>query len=253
MARRAAAHARLSIEIAQVQGDTAAAVEACQRIAQLRGWLPPRVLWPLIALAWRACVEPRQSDALRDLLVESSVHLAQPGPVERACALTSLAERARLGGRPDPQAWGMAAAAWQAMGNAQWSAYALMRQGSACLALGERGAATVALRSAAQLAQQLGAQPLTVQLAAVASRGRVELWPGEGVVASAPPQGLTVREVEVLRLVVEGRSNREIAAALFITVKTASVHVSNILAKLEVPSRGAAAAAARRLGLVSTA
>jgi DNA-binding NarL/FixJ family response regulator len=50
-------------------------------------------------------------------------------------------------------------------------------------------------------------------------------------------------------LVAEGRTNRQIADALFISVKTASVHVSNILAKLGVANRGEAAAAARRLGL----
>jgi DNA-binding CsgD family transcriptional regulator/tetratricopeptide (TPR) repeat protein len=250
--RRTAAHVQLSIQIALVQGDTATAVQACHRIGSLRTWLSPRLLWPLIADAWRACVESGQSGALRDLLVESSGRLAQSGPVERACALVSLAEHARLGGRSDPSAWGLSVAAWQEIGNAQGSAYALMRQGSAWLACGERGAATAALRRAAQVARQLGAQPLIGQIATVATRGRIELWPGEGAVPSAPPLGLTAREVEVLKLVVDGRSNREIAAALFISAKTASVHVSNILAKLEVPSRGAAAAAARRLGWVST-
>ena len=61
--------------------------------------------------------------------------------------------------------------------------------------------------------------------------------------------GLTAREFEVLRLVAAGRSNREIASELFISAKTASVHVSNILAKLGVTSRGEAAAAAHRLRL----
>jgi DNA-binding NarL/FixJ family response regulator len=61
--------------------------------------------------------------------------------------------------------------------------------------------------------------------------------------------GLTPREVEVLRLLVEGRSNRQIAEQLFISGKTASVHVTNILAKLGVHSRLEAAATARRLGL----
>ncbi|WP_344951196.1 response regulator transcription factor, partial [Actinomadura miaoliensis] len=61
--------------------------------------------------------------------------------------------------------------------------------------------------------------------------------------------GLTPRELEVLRLVAQGRSNREIAEALFISAKTASVHVSNILGKLDVASRGEAAATAHRLGL----
>jgi DNA-binding CsgD family transcriptional regulator len=61
--------------------------------------------------------------------------------------------------------------------------------------------------------------------------------------------GLTPRETEVLRLLAEGRSNREIADALFISAKTASVHVSNILGKLNVSTRGEAAALAHRLHL----
>jgi DNA-binding NarL/FixJ family response regulator len=60
---------------------------------------------------------------------------------------------------------------------------------------------------------------------------------------------LTPREVEVLRLVAEGRSNRQVAEALFISAKTASVHVSNILAKLGVSTRVEAAAIAHRSGL----
>ncbi|MFP3967603.1 LuxR C-terminal-related transcriptional regulator, partial [Actinomadura fulvescens] len=59
----------------------------------------------------------------------------------------------------------------------------------------------------------------------------------------------TPRELEVLRLVADGQSNREIAEVLFISAKTASVHVSNILTKLEVASRGEAAATAHRLAL----
>ena len=61
--------------------------------------------------------------------------------------------------------------------------------------------------------------------------------------------GLTSRELEILRLIVEGRSNREIAAALFISVSTVQNHVSSLLAKLEVGSRTAAVATARRLGI----
>nr|WP_226900172.1 response regulator transcription factor [Nonomuraea phyllanthi] len=62
---------------------------------------------------------------------------------------------------------------------------------------------------------------------------------------------LTPRELEVLRLVTQGRTNRDIAGELFISAKTVSVHVSNILAKLGVTSRGEAAAAAHRLSLLS--
>jgi DNA-binding CsgD family transcriptional regulator len=76
---------------------------------------------------------------------------------------------------------------------------------------------------------------------------RANIAPGRAV--AAPPFGLTPREQEVLRLLAEGRSNPEIGRALFISRKTASAHVSNILAKLNVRSRGEAAAIAHRTGL----
>jgi DNA-binding CsgD family transcriptional regulator len=66
---------------------------------------------------------------------------------------------------------------------------------------------------------------------------------------TAAPFGLTAREMEVLRLVAAGRSNQQIAADLFISPSTASVHVSNILGKLDVSSRVEAAAIAHRLHL----
>jgi DNA-binding CsgD family transcriptional regulator len=69
--------------------------------------------------------------------------------------------------------------------------------------------------------------------------------------ASEDPFGLTARELEVLRLVADGRSNGQIAESLFISRKTASVHVSNILAKLGVSTRVEAAALAHRRGLAA--
>ena len=88
-------------------------------------------------------------------------------------------------------------------------------------------------------------------VASVARRARLDL----GVDAPASPSerlGLTDRELDVLALVAAGRTNRQIGQELFISAKTASVHVSNILAKLGVANRGEAAAAARRLGLDHT-
>jgi DNA-binding CsgD family transcriptional regulator len=78
-----------------------------------------------------------------------------------------------------------------------------------------------------------------------------------GFVVAPPPEqspvaGLTPREIEVLQLVAAGRSNGEIGTALFISTKTASVHVSNILAKLGVNGRGEAAAIAHRIGLTES-
>jgi DNA-binding NarL/FixJ family response regulator len=62
---------------------------------------------------------------------------------------------------------------------------------------------------------------------------------------------LTPREREVLALVADGRTNRQIAQELFITDKTASVHVSNILGKLGASNRGEAAALAHKAGAVT--
>jgi len=111
------------------------------------------------------------------------------------------------------------------------------------------------LRRAADLADGLGAGPLLAEIEALARSARIR--PAGGAagpsLAAATPLGLTAREFEVLRLVADGRSNPEIAARLFISAKTASVHVSNILAKVGVASRGEAAAEAHRLRLFDAA
>ena len=83
--------------------------------------------------------------------------------------------------------------------------------------------------------------------------GRAAEADGIRVLVGRSMFALTPRELEVLGLVALGRSNREIAAALFITAKTASIHVSNILGKLGVSGRGEAAAIAHRLGLIEPA
>jgi DNA-binding NarL/FixJ family response regulator len=102
----------------------------------------------------------------------------------------------------------------------------------------------------------LGAAPLQRKIELLAQRGRLRLQQqvDAAVVPEAPPSpaaslGLTRRETEVLALVAAGRTNRQISEALFITEKTASLHVSHILTKLGVAGRGEAAAIAHRLGL----
>jgi DNA-binding NarL/FixJ family response regulator len=82
---------------------------------------------------------------------------------------------------------------------------------------------------------------------ALARRARVRLEEAEPAEAGIEALGLTQREREVLDLLADGRSNQQIAEELFITRKTASVHVSNILGKLGVTSRGEATAMAHRL------
>jgi len=112
------------------------------------------------------------------------------------------------------------------------------------------------LRAAHQTTLQLGAEPLRREIELLAGRGRLRLEEqARAAVApdvpgsSAASFGLTRREAEVLVLVAAGRTNRQIGGELFITEKTASVHVSRILAKLGVAGRGQAAAVAHRLEL----
>jgi DNA-binding NarL/FixJ family response regulator len=148
-----------------------------------------------------------------------------------------------LAGQPDNQAQALLASARVASGSAGGAAgSAAARAGTAAGAAG-REAAAERLRAAAPLASSLGAAPLIEAIADLSRR--------LGLGSSQAPPGLTHRETEVLRLVAAGRSNREIATELFISPKTASVHVSNILAKLGVTTRTEAAARAHSLNLVT--
>ncbi|WP_037942659.1 helix-turn-helix domain-containing protein, partial [Streptomyces sp. NRRL WC-3774] len=100
-------------------------------------------------------------------------------------------------------------------------------------------------------AAHLGARPLADAVTLLAQRARLSLTAVPALDRADPVRslGLTGRERDVLRLVTLGRTNRQIAEELFISPKTASVHVSNILAKLGVSGRGEAAAVAHRLAL----
>jgi DNA-binding NarL/FixJ family response regulator/tetratricopeptide (TPR) repeat protein len=164
----------------------------------------------------------------------------------RAWHAKAEAEWTRVQGRSDPKAW-LAAVEAFSYGAVYEVARCRWRLAEALLAAGDREQATVAAQAARKTARRLGAEPLQAALELLARRGRLDL--GAGVPAERTLAGLTPREVEVLRLLVEGRSNRQIAEQLFISGKTASVHVTNILAKLGVHSRLEAAATARHLGL----
>jgi len=150
--------------------------------------------------------------------------------------------------------WDAAVAAWERLAQPFDLAAALLQAAEAAMAAGDRDGAAQRLRRAAELAGQLGARTLSEEITVLARSARLALGTGHDASIPAPLKlGLTAREFEVLRLVTAGRSNPEIAAELFISAKTASVHVSNILAKLGVSSRGEAAAAAHRLRLFDAA
>ncbi|WP_160312718.1 helix-turn-helix transcriptional regulator [Jiangella alkaliphila] len=161
------------------------------------------------------------------------------------------AELAGPGGS-DAAAWEAALAELRAAeGPVHLVPYAGYRLGQALVEAGRRDDAVEALRQAAAAADAVGAGLIRDWIGTFSRRAQLPLV--SGVPAPAAPSGLTVREHEVLRLVAEGRSNREIGAELFISAKTASVHVSNILAKLGASGRGEAAAIAHRDGLLDTA
>jgi DNA-binding NarL/FixJ family response regulator len=171
--------------------------------------------------------------------------------------LLARAEQSRLEGRSDPERWQTAATAWERLEHPFEAAYARFRQAEAHLARGgSRQKAEQAIRRAHRTAVALGAEPLRREIELLAQRGRLSLQEQVDTVSEpeAPESpaaflGLTRRETEVLALVAAGRTNRQIGQAVFITPKTASIHVSRILAKLGVAGRGEAAAIAHRLGL----
>ena len=191
------------------------------------------------------------------------------------------AEQSRAAGQDTPSTWQAVVSAWEGAEDAYPLCYSQLRLAETLTAAGDLGAAGGAARACYALARRLGAEPVAAEVRALAGRARLAL-PDDGDPAAfarqAPGQatagasvaaaaaagsgtamprpadelarfGLTDREREVLKLVAAGRSNPEIARALFISAKTASVHVSNILAKLGVGGRVEAAAVAHRLGI----
>ncbi len=166
------------------------------------------------------------------------------------------AHAARIHDDLDPGPWRAASSAWGALEQPYQAAMVAWRAADALLAVrASRDEAALLLRGAHQTAERLAAAPLLREVDLLARRARIELTPPatkEPVAVSAVAQlGLTAREEEVLGLVAMGMTNRQIAESLFISEKTASVHVSNILGKLGVGSRVEAAGVAFRLGLLS--
>ncbi len=169
------------------------------------------------------------------------------GPEGQAWLARAEAEWIRATTGPDAAAWEKAVAAFD-YGDVYELARCQFRYAEALLAADRREEATAPARTARETAARLGAAPLLARLDTLIRRGRL----GEQApVAGDLPSPLTAREQDVLRLLALGRSNRQIGEELFITGKTASVHVSNILAKLSAASRTEAVAIAYRQGLIT--
>jgi DNA-binding CsgD family transcriptional regulator/tetratricopeptide (TPR) repeat protein len=201
-------------------------------------------------------------------LVEKSKDAAPPVR-QSVAAYAKLcgAESSRLDGSSSPDEWADVACTWAELQQPYPVAYARWRHAEALLSRRSRSAeATQELRDAHSVVVDLGAVPLKNEIEMLARRARITIEVPSVPAPATPPllneQGpaempealaaLTKREHEVLALVTEGMSNRQIAAALFISEKTASVHVSHILAKLGVTTRVQASALVHRLGLAAS-
>jgi ATP/maltotriose-dependent transcriptional regulator MalT len=180
-----------------------------------------------------------------------------PLPESPALEAQAAAELARCEGSREPKLWDEAGDRWEELERPYQTAYARWRGGEAALLAREAGPrARDNLRSAHEIAARLGARPLLTEVELLARRARIPLEESPAPTGQPEPEaaggrfGLTERELEVLRYLAEGLSNREIATRLFISPKTASNHVSSVLRKLGVQGRVEAAAVAFRMGLL---
>jgi len=197
---------------------------------------------------------------LIDIARQGARHPSQPkallGPEGRGWFARAEAEYRRACGHNTPKAWeamlsGFGPSYVYETARGQW------RLSEALIEAGRTEEAVPIWRAAAVTAAHLGAAPLSAALEALARRARLHPGPATAVAGGVPAasggayltEALTDRERDVLRLLARGQSNRQIGTELFISPKTASVHVSNILGKLAVTNRTEAAAIAHREGL----
>ncbi|MCF2526577.1 helix-turn-helix transcriptional regulator [Yinghuangia soli] len=277
------------VDEASLRGDAAAAVAWAHRaLADLRVDAPPMpaVGVRLAALALSAIADTtadlrltgradeagswtEAADELAELAHatdEYHVEMRPSGPEGVAWLLRVDAERARVDGVSDPEQWAAVVAAFD-YGNVYEQARARVRLAEALLTADRRAEASAEVEEVRAVADRLGARPLRAAVDILARRGRLgaagaAAGPAHasgatgaaGALRGGPEAGdlpvLTGREREVLEQLALGRTNRQIGEALFISTKTASVHVSNILAKVGAASRTEAVAQAYRLGLI---
>ena len=253
-------------------GDIAAAVAAHDAIVDAVGklqwtWFPARIRLSALVLGQLACYARVASEAERpelvariDELIEATDGvMAEADSRGRPMGLEGIAWHARthaealrlrwLVGIDSPSqeelvgAWRAALAAFESFGHVYEIARTKSRLAAVLRASGERDEPACLVEEAREVAERLRAAPLLRELDTVARTPRESASGGE--------VALTPREAEILALVAQGRTNGEIAGQLFISVKTVSVHVSNVLAKLGASSRTEAAALARRRGLLT--
>jgi DNA-binding CsgD family transcriptional regulator len=204
-----------------------------------------------LAIARRDAATVEQARRRARRLVRDARRSAGPAAILTRDATAWLAvaeaEYAVVEGPPRPHLWRAAVTAWEELARPYGVAYSQWQHAAALAVGGAAADATAAARAAHELATRLGAEPVRREVELLAQRARLDLVGVRRVERSAPsPLGLTAREEEVLQLLGRGYTNRQIAAELTISVKTASVHVSHILRKLGMSRRLEAANIAHR-------
>jgi DNA-binding NarL/FixJ family response regulator/tetratricopeptide (TPR) repeat protein len=212
----------------------------------------------------------RDTAGRRDALARARMHMDRleaavqaGGAVEQARLAQAKAEMARARGRGSGRDFAKAADAWESIDRPYKVAQAHWRQAECEIAAGKREAAAQAAAAALAEAERLGSRWLADEVRTLIGRARLDAvgaraaegngnaaaHGANGAAAPDDPFGLTPRERQVLQLVAKGATNRQIGQALYMAEKTASVHVSRILSKLDVQGRTEAAAVAHRLHL----
>lgn len=187
---------------------------------------------------------------LTDVMTAQPVPTRWPseGPEIRAWRARGLAEIARLAG-PAVQLWQRAVSAFD-YSEVYEQARCRWRLAEALLATGDDEAARVEIQLAHDVAVRLKAKPLAAVLDRLVRTHHLTISRSPGPTARVTGSILTARELDVMLRLADGDTNKQIGEALFISAKTASVHVSNILAKLKAASRAEAVSIAHRTGLL---
>ncbi len=170
------------------------------------------------------------------------------GPHGRSALLRVRAEADRAAGTHTSTQWESVHREARRAGRVQEQVYAATAAARVLLEEGDRDGAAAVLRPALVQAQLLRADPMVTAIVDLARRGRLQLSPDHA--QRSRLSLLTAREAEVLALVADGLSNRRVGEILFISEKTASVHLSHIMAKLGASTRTEAVSLARQQGLL---
>jgi DNA-binding CsgD family transcriptional regulator len=252
----------LEAEIHVARGDHAAAREILSPLWQTPGVKLVDDLWHPLLLASRveADLASRPDRSPDESLNHCAVIQSAADQMPRVGALGAAwyghlqAELAGAASRDSAAEWEGVSDAWRTLGHPHNRGWALLRLAATSVRDDDRARAVESLSEALRIAEELHAVPLRDAAFDLARRGRLQL---DITPSETQPRGtlrlrrLTARELEVLRLVAQGMSNEEVAQTLFISPKTASVHVSRILTKLGVTSRMKATALAYEEGLFS--